>query len=185
MENSLSITFGDRVAENESNDLSNYFIKTEHWDKVRSGNADIVFGSKGAGKSALYTLLFKQSQDLQKEGVTLISAEKPTGQTVFSDIKNTPPTTEVEFISLWKIYLCQLIVQKLIETKNCTDEAIDVKNKLVEAGLIQEENTLKRLVNSAMAFARRLVTIDSIEAGASLDGGLNGKITFGTPTPEN
>lgn len=184
MNDVLKITFGDRVAENESQDLSAYFIKTEHWEKVRSGNADIVFGSKGAGKSALYTLLFKQAAQLQQEGTTLISAEKPTGQTVFSEIKNTPPTTEGEFITLWKIYLCQLIIQQLIEDNNCTEEANDVKNKLVEAGLIEEKNTLKRLVNSAMSFARRIINLESVEGGATPDGVITGKITFRTPTAE-
>lgn len=185
MSESLNITFGDRVAENESQDLSAYFIKTEHWDKVIGGKADIVFGSKGAGKSALYTLLFKHAEQLKNEGTTLISAEKPTGQTVFSEIKNTPPTTEVEFITLWKIYLCQLIVQQLLEDGSCNEEASEVKNKLIEAGLIEEKNTLKRLVNSAMSFARRLINFESIEGGATLDGSVTGRITFRTPTTEN
>ncbi|MDT7838079.1 P-loop ATPase, Sll1717 family [Aquabacterium sp. OR-4] len=186
MSDALSITFGDRVAENESQDLSAYFIKTEHWEKVRSGKADIIFGAKGAGKSALYTLLFKESDLLRQEGTTLISAEKPVGQTVFSEIKNSPPTTEVEFVTLWKIYICQLIIQQLQETENCAGKAADVKNKLVEAGLIQEKNTLKRLVNSAMAFARRIINVESFEGGAAPDGSLvTGKITFRTPTAEN
>ena len=139
MRNTLSITFGDRVAENESNDLSTYFIKTEHWEKVRADKADVVFGAKGAGKSALYTLLLQDTDQLQRDGITLISAEKPTGQTVFSEIKNTPPTTEVEFVTLWKTYICQLIVQQLQTSGNCTDDAATVKCKLIEAGLIEEK----------------------------------------------
>lgn len=185
MNDALNITFGDRVAENESQDLSGYFIKTEHWGNVRNGKADIVFGAKGAGKSALYTLLFKEADQLQQEGITLISAEKPTGQTVFSEIKNTPPTTESEFITLWKIYICQLIVRQLQEAGDCTEQANDVKNKLVEAGLIEEKNSLKRLVNSAMAFARRIANFESVEGGVSPDGTvITGKITFGTPSAE-
>lgn len=184
MATNLNITFGDRVAENESQQLAAYFIKTEHWEKVRTGKADIIFGSKGAGKSALYTLLCEQAVQMANEGITLISAEKPTGQTVFSEIKNTPPTTEIEFITLWKIYLCQLIVKELVSCDKCTGTAAEVKSKLVEAGLIQEENTLKRLVNSAMHFTRQLFNIESIEAGAGAEGVVTGKITFRTPTTE-
>lgn len=185
MSDKLNITFGDRVAENESNDLSSYFIKTEHWDKVRSGKADIVFGAKGAGKSALYTLLLKDNEQLRQEGIALISAEKPTGQTVFSEIKNDKPTTEVEFSTLWKTYICQLIVQELQEIEKCTDQAKEVKEKLVEAGLIEEKNTLKRFLNSAMSFARRISSVESIEGGATAEGSIvNGKITFKTPTEE-
>lgn len=184
MATDLNITFGDRVAENESQQLAAYFIKTEHWEKVRTGKADIIFGSKGAGKSALYTLLCEQASQMMNEGTTLISAEKPTGQTVFSELKNTPPTTEVEFITLWKVYLCQLIVQQLVSCNKCTGAAAEIKKKLVEAGLIEEKDSLKRLVNAAMAFARRLVSVESIEGGAGPEGGVIGKITFRTPTNE-
>jgi hypothetical protein len=184
MEMNIDITFGERVAENELDQLAAYFIKTEHWDKVRTGKADIVFGSKGAGKSAIYTLLYEQALQMAKEGTSLISAEKPTGQTVFSDLKNTPPTTENEFITLWKVYLCQLIVQALLSSGKCTGSAAEVKDKLVEEGLIEENNTLKRLVNAAMTFARRIINVESLEGGVGIDGGVNGKITFRSPTTE-
>ncbi len=185
MQTNLDITFGDRVAENESQQLSAYFIKTEHWEKVRNGKADIIFGSKGAGKSALYTLLIAQAPQMANEGKVLISAEKPTGQTVFSEIKNTPPTTELEFVALWKIYICQLIVKELISQDKCKGPASGVKDKLVESGLIEESNTLKRLVNAAMAFAKRITDIDSLEGSAGIEGEFAGKITFRTPTTEN
>lgn len=185
MSESLTITFGDRVAENESQSLSAYFIKTEHWTKVREGKVDIVFGSKGAGKSALYTLLFEQSKQLQSEGITLISAENPTGQPVFSEIRDTPPTKEIEFVSLWKIYICQLIVKNLVSTNNCRDQAEDVRIKLVEAGLIEENSTLKKLLNAARKFAKRIMNAESIEGGGSIvEGGITGKITLGTPDSE-
>ena len=184
MNSEFEITFGDRVAENESKQLAAYFIKTEHWEKVRTGHADIIFGSKGAGKSALYTLLCEQAAQMTVEGTTLISAEKPTGQTVFSEIKNTPPTSEGEFVNLWKIYLCQLLVRELLSAGKCTGSASEVKNSLVEAGLIEETNTLKRLVNAAMSFARGLTRLESVEGGVGLVDGVTGKITFRTPSAE-
>ncbi len=184
MQNTLNINFGDRVAENESNNLNSYFIKTEHWLKLRNGTVDIIFGSKGAGKSALYTLLIKDNVELEKEGITLISAEKPTGQTVFSEINSAPPTGEAEFVTLWKIYICQLIIKKLIEKQMCFGEALEVKNKLVEAGIIYEDRSLKRLVNSALSFAKNLINLESVEGGAGADS-IHGKITFRTPTEEN
>lgn len=180
----FDINFGDRVAENESQQLASYFIKTDHWEKVRSGKADVIFGSKGAGKSALYTLLFGLADDFKATGTYLISAEKPTGQTVFSEIKNTPPTSENEFITLWKTYICQLIVECLISNNICNRGAADVKDRLVEACLIEEKNTLKRLVNSAMNFARRIINIESVEGGGSMEGEIKGKITFRTPSAE-
>lgn len=77
------VSFGDRVAENESARLSSYFVKTEQWNSLLSGGIDIIFGSKGSGKSALYTLLLNNADKLRKGGIVLLSAEKPTGKTVF------------------------------------------------------------------------------------------------------
>lgn len=179
------LSFGDRVAENESKELHSYFIETDHWNKLKSGTVDIVFGSKGAGKSALYTLLIGMADVFSNDGIYLISAEKPTGQTVFSEIKSTPPTSENEFIMLWKVYICQLIIQYLVKNKNCNGSALSIKNKLIESGLIEEGDSLRRLLNSAMSFAKRIISIDSIEGGATIEGSLTGKITFKTPTSEN
>ncbi|WP_298739747.1 hypothetical protein [uncultured Psychrobacter sp.] len=176
-----TITFGDQVAENEAATLSTYFIETQAWKKLFSGEADIVFGSKGAGKSALYTLLLYKKDTLSERDIFLVSAEKPTGKTVFSDISNEPPTDEAEFITLWKIYFCQLIVNWLIENNLCRGLAKTVKDKLVEAELIEEKNTIKRLLNSAKNFAKQLRRVEGLEAGVSIEGLVTGKITFHTP----
>lgn len=176
------ISFGDRVAENEAIALVDYFVETQPWKQLFAGDVDIIFGSKGAGKSALYTLLLTKVDELKKKNIFLLSAEKPTGKTVFSDITDAPPTSEGEFVTLWKIYFCQLIVKWLMENNLCHDEAETVYNELVNVGLIQEVNTLKRLVNSAKEFAKNLMKVESLEGGVGLEGGLTGKITFHTPS---
>ncbi len=178
------ITFGDQVAENEAATLASYFVETQPWKKLYRGEVDIIFGSKGAGKSALYTLLLASREEFMEKSVILLSAEKPTGKTVFSDITDEPPTEEREFVTLWKIYFCQLIVDWLIENELCFGKAQEVADKLVEAGLIEEKNTLKRLVNSAKTFARNLMQIEGVEGGATFEGGVTGKITFHTPSQE-
>ena len=38
--------FGSRIAEDEVDDLESYFVETEQWRKILSGEVDIVFGSK-------------------------------------------------------------------------------------------------------------------------------------------
>lgn len=178
------ISFGDRVAENEAGTLSSYFVETQSWKQLYNGDIDIVFGPKGAGKSALYTLLLKKSDELRSKNIFLLSAEKPTGKTVFSDITSEPPTTESEFITLWKVYICQLIVNCLIENNLCNDSAKIVADELIKVGLIEQTNNLKRLVNSAKEFAKKLMSVESIEGGATAEGGITGKITFRTPSLE-
>lgn len=176
------ISFGERVAEQESEKLSNYFVKTQQWESLYNGDVDIVFGAKGSGKSALYTLLLKRVDEFKAKKVILLSAEKPTGKTVFSDVSDEPPTAEKEFITLWKIYFLQIICDWLITNGHNSGDAKAVIDKLIEAGLIEQRNTLKRFVNSAMKFAKQLVNIESVEGGASIEGSITGKITFKTPT---
>ncbi|MBQ4844563.1 hypothetical protein [Pseudoalteromonas sp. MMG005] len=178
------VTFGNQVAENEANALSTYFVETQPWKKLFKGEVDIIFGSKGAGKSALYTLLLNKRDSLYERNIFLISAEKPTGKTVFSDMSSEPPTQENEFITLWKVYFCQLIVNWLIENEMCEGAAKVVADKLVEAGLIEEKNTIKRLLASAKNFAKQLTRVEGLEGGLGLEGGVSGKITFHTPDQE-
>lgn len=177
-----SISFGDRVAENESKDLSSYFIQTEQWNALYRGKVDIVLGAKGSGKSALYTLLLQKYKLFEEQGTLLISIEKPTGKTVFSDITSHPPTSENEFITLWKIYICQLIVNWLRNNDLCEQQADEVASLLIEAGLIRENNSLRKLLSGAKQFAQNLLDVESVEAGASMEGKLTGKITFRTPS---
>ncbi|WP_025629720.1 P-loop ATPase, Sll1717 family, partial [Vibrio parahaemolyticus] len=182
----IPINFGDRVAENEAENLNSYFVETHAWKELYEGKKDVVFGSKGAGKSALYTLLLqKESELLSSRNTFLLSAEKPQGQTVFSDISSTPPTSEKEFVYLWKIYFCQLIVDYLQKNNQCKGKANEVRDRLVEAGLIQETNNLKRLLNGAASFAKKLANIESLEGGGSLvEASVSGRITFRTPSFE-
>lgn len=176
------ISFGERVAEQESEKLSNYFIKTQQWESLYNGEIDIIFGAKGSGKSALYTLLLKRTDDFKKRNTILLSAEKPTGQTVFSDVSDEPPTAEKEFVTLWKVYFLQVTCDWLLNNGHNRDGAKLVIDKLIASGLIEQKNSLKAFVNSAMKFAKRLVNLESVEAGATVEGGITGKITFRTPT---
>ena len=179
------VSFGDRVAENESARLSSYFVKTEQWNSLLSGDVDIIFGSKGSGKSALYTLLLNNADKLRERGIALLSAEKPTGKTVFSDITSEPPTTENEFVTLWKIYICQLIVKWLMDHGICDGSAEGVAMHLIDVGLIEGDNTLRKLVNRAKAFAKRLIAIESAEGSLTVEGGITGKITFRETSQES
>ena len=52
-----SISFGARVAEEEITELAKYFVETDQWSRMINGEIDIVRGDKGAGKSAIYSLL--------------------------------------------------------------------------------------------------------------------------------
>ena len=77
------VSFGKRIAEDEVDELARYFVETNQWRQIFAGDKDVVFGDKGAGKSAIYSLLVARSDDLFDRGVLLVAAEKPRGNLEF------------------------------------------------------------------------------------------------------
>src|ERR1700722_10577731 len=60
-------TFGQRIAEEEADELVSYFVETDQWQKVISGDVDVVYGPKGSGKSALYSPLKKKPRNASEK----------------------------------------------------------------------------------------------------------------------
>src|SRR6185437_13686250 len=55
-------SFGARVAEEEVDELAEYFVETDQWKRLYRGDVDVVYGAKGSGKSALYSLLVERAK---------------------------------------------------------------------------------------------------------------------------
>jgi hypothetical protein len=110
-----SISFGQRVAEDETAALAKYFVETDQWDRILKGEIDVIRGEKGSGKSAIYSLLIARADELFDKGILLTTGENPRGATVFKELVAQPPTSEQEFVGLWKLYLVTLIAQQLKE----------------------------------------------------------------------
>ena len=183
-----SVTFGDRVAENEAANLRRYFVETEQWRKALSGAIDVFYGSKGSGKSAIYSLLHEHTHELFDRSIIFIAAENPRGATAFRDIIAQPPTTEMEFQLLWKLYFLTLVADAADEYGITTDDMKAVTKQLTEAGLLTSRHTLAEKFSSAVRYVRRFLYPQSMKAGALIDphtgmlSGITGTITFETPT---
>jgi hypothetical protein len=150
------INIGERVAEQETDNLKNYFIKTYLWEQILKNNVDVVFGSKGSGKSALYTSLSSIIYELIDDNIILALAENPRGTIAFKDLKTTPPTEEFEFRSIWKLYFVLIITQKLEEFK-CHDQNLNaVIEKLQESDLIPRRATFSSMVKMVRDYIRRV-----------------------------
>ncbi len=185
-----SMSFGSQVAEEEIQDLGKYFVQTDQWSRIVSGDIDIVRGEKGAGKSAIYLLLSQHSTELFDRRVLLVNAENPKGSTVFKDLIADPPASEAEFIILWKIYIIVLIVVQMQEYGISGNGMHSILVALQESGLIEAKLNLSGLLRSAQILARRLLTHSRIEAGVELDqttgaaSGLIGRISLAEPNTE-
>jgi len=184
-----SISFGARVAEDEINELAKYFVEIDQWSRLIKGEIDVVRGDKGAGKSAIYSLLITWESEFFDLNTLLVPGEKPRGTPVFKDIIANPPTAEVEFFGLWKLYILALVGRKMREWEIKGAAAEKVYSALESARLLDREYDLSGLLRAAQDLGRRLFKAESVEGGLTVDpatglpNGITGKITLREPAP--
>jgi hypothetical protein len=185
-----AITFGQRIAEDEGDALSTYFVETEQWQNIYAGHVDVVYGAKGSGKSAIYSLLLSREDALFDRGILVTAAENPRGATVFKDLVADPPASENEFRGLWKLYILILIAAELRDYDLKSDPAKQVISALEDAGLLTPQVSLRSTLRAVLDYVRRVLDFESIEASASPDAhsglpSVSGKITLREPSPTN
>jgi hypothetical protein len=84
-------SFGKRTAEEERKQLHQYFVETEQWNQVFLGNIDIVYGPKGSGKSAIYSLIIENEDKLFDRNIIAAPAENLQGASAFQNLESDPP----------------------------------------------------------------------------------------------
>jgi hypothetical protein len=183
------MTFGHRIAEEEVDALSSYFVETDTWRRLVSGQVDVVYGPKGAGKSALYTLLLQRSSDLFDQGIVVKPGENPRGAPAFKDLVVDPPTTEREFVGLWKLYILCLL-SDLFADVGCNGAHARKIREVLEAEHLAPTGSLKALVRAALDYVRKAMRLEGLQGGVEFDPitgmpkGFLGKISFHEPSKE-
>jgi hypothetical protein len=164
-----SITVGSRVAEEEIESLSRYFVRTESWRQVRQGEVDVVFAPKGGGKSAIYAMLLSLEDEFFDDKTLLITADNPQGDPAFSAVN--ADTTEAEFRDLWKLYFIVLLAQTFSDYSFNSDPAKHLNKTLDEAGLLPSAVKRRRsIVTTILNYIRRMSRsgVQSVEAGVNV-----------------
>ena len=186
-----SVTFGQRVAEDETSLLSSYFVETDDWERLYRGEIDIVYGPKGSGKSALYALLLSRGTELFDRNILLVAAENPRGAPAFRDLVADPPTDERQFVGLWKLYFAAVLHSVLFDYGIKNRAATELGDSLAHEGLIKGQRTLGALLTRTLNYVRNALRPQAIEGGVELDpltqlpSGFNGKIVFSEPKADN
>jgi hypothetical protein len=182
-----TLTFGHRVAEEESEHLSEYFVETDNWNSLRHGKVDVVYGAKGAGKSALYSLLVARRNEFFDQMTLLVPCENPRGAPAFKALATDPPITETEFVALWKLYFACLLASTIKEYGIPGQAADTLRTKLQESGLVVDDAPLSRILHSAYEYVKRLLRPAVLEVGAKFEPltqlpNLTAKIVFSEPS---
>lgn len=180
-------SFGHRVAEEETDVLASYFVETDHWTRLYRGEIDVVYGPKGAGKSALYALLLSKTTELFDKNILLVPAENPRGAPAFRDLLLDPPATEREFVNLWKLYFACLLHGLLAEYDIKGDATSQLELALQREGLVRGTLSLAGVLSSVVNYVRKALRPQAVEGGVKFDPvtqlptGFTGKIMFSEP----
>lgn len=180
-------TFGNRTAEEEREKLHEYFVKTEQWRRVFSGEVDVVYGPKGSGKSAIYSLIVQNQDALFDRDILIVTAENPQGAPAFQSISNDLPKDEFEFVNLWKLYILTLCGQAIKDYGLSGEKCKKVVSELEFANLIPATFSLAKALRYAFDYVKQFTRPASLETELKLDPntglpiGLKGKISLREP----
>ncbi|WP_108808176.1 P-loop ATPase, Sll1717 family [Aquimarina spinulae] len=184
-------SFGESIAEQEADKLKDYFFQTDFWRSVRSGKNDIVYGAKGAGKSAIYMSLVNDIDNLFDESILVSLAENPQGNTAFSNLINDPPTSEIEFVRLWKLYFL-VITSRVLEDYDITDKsASKIRQILTDCNLVPAQNKLASFLKACYDFMKSFRNGKEVSTTAEFDSmtgmysGQKFSLSFGEPSKSN
>lgn len=183
--------FGSRTAEEEQDSIGSYFVQTEQWRRVFSGAVDVVYGPKGSGKSAIYSLILKNSDTLFDKNIIAIAGERPQGAPAFASIKDDFPISESEFVNLWKIYFLTLVGHAIKDYGIDNEKARELVSILEDAELLPSGFSLSKYLRYAFDYIKSFrPRISEIEGGVSVDPGTlaptaTTKIVFAEPSREN
>jgi hypothetical protein len=165
-----SLNLGNSVAEFDT-DLKNHFVETQAFRKVIMGEADIIAGDKGTGKTALYTVLKERYRDYPElRNVEVLPAFNPVGNPVFQRLVQVPILEEGQYVTVWKSYFLSLIGNWLLELvgdeKSIQLEKLD--SLLKKTGLRSPDDSANTVFTKVVNVLSRIAHPKSAQVGITL-----------------
>jgi hypothetical protein len=165
-----SLNLGNSVAEFDT-DLKDHFVETQAFRAVISGEADIIGGDKGTGKTALYTVLKERYRDYPElRGVEILPAFNPVGNPVFQRLVQVPILEEGQYVTVWKSYFLSLVGNWLLELvaddKSAKLQKLD--SVLTNTGLRSPDDSANTVFTKVVNVLSRLAHPKSAEMAVTL-----------------
>lgn len=136
---SLNLTklFGKDRAQEDKN-LQHYFVKTRQYDEIKRGDKELVLGRKGAGKSALFSILAKEAQEskdtipvkISFDGEDFVYIENWLNSHNFTE----PLNNDFKYSLAWKNFILNEIIYSSIPYIEYFDDTL--KSKLIQDGVL-------------------------------------------------
>jgi hypothetical protein len=165
-----SLDLGSSVAEFDA-DLKTYFVETETFRAVITGNVDIIAGDKGTGKTALYKVLRDRYREFQElENVEILPAFNPAGNPVFQRLGQLPPLNEGQYTTIWKSYLLSLVGNWLLEifADAPTERMQRLNDVLTKVGLRSSDDSAQTIFSKLVNLISKLINPKSAQVALSV-----------------
>ncbi len=157
-----SLEVGSPIAEDDAL-LYEARVETSVFDDLLSDKIDIVKGTKGSGKSALYTIFTKYLPKymLNEKQTVMIKGVEITGDPIFSRFKpQFKQLDEIDFQNFWRVYFLSLINSQFLadskhsgRIKSAAGEVKAYKQLATQHGFpfLEEKYTLETVVAWALS----------------------------------
>jgi len=138
-----SLKIGNSVAEFDSL-LEAARIETPIFDDVMRGKYDMIFGRKGAGKTAIFKIInILADYKLATDNTVILSGVNSDGESLFNEYRaEFEKFTERNFETFWKFYFLSLIYNEFLKhprfssgLRECGDEISKFFSECQKAGI--------------------------------------------------
>lgn len=165
------LDLGNSVAEYDQA-LERYFVETSTFKALIQGDADIIAGDKGTGKTALFKILSKRYRSISElDNVEVIPAFNPSGNPVFSRLGEGEVLTEGQYITIWKAYVLALVGNWVLQIYEdaLTDSMFELDDLLKRTGLRSVDDSANTIFSQIVNLFRRLMNPRSVDVAITID----------------
>jgi len=162
-----SLDLGVSVAELD-NLLDSARVETSAYSDLIMGRVDLVPGTKGSGKSALFRLTVEYLRDelLKRRRVVIAHGVKSTGDVVFTAFRERfDALSEDDFVDFWCLYFASLAREHFVGNsayapflKDCKAEVQAFRDACTNANLpeLEQRSTIEKVLEWALNALRYL-----------------------------